>query len=323
VSGILSWLEYVVDQYDDILALTWEHAVLVLQAVVIATVLSILLGVLAYRIRALRGPVLGSVSILLTIPSLALFTIFIPVVGLGKTPSLIALVLYALLPIVRNTLTGLEGVERAVIESARGTGLSKNQVLLRIELPLAWPVIATGIRVSLLLTTGIAAIATLVGGGGLGDFIKDGLQDYPLAKSVERIWTGTIFTILLGLALDLAFGVLRWFTTYPQPTKPLTTRIFETRHIEAFAVKLDAAWQDVRSRTSAGTRPAEAVRAVAPGLRESAGKLSDGGFTYLMHGVVEDARAPADETAATEWNGLLDELLSPSSREAEREASPA
>src|SRR5699024_7957733 len=179
-----------------------EHGFLVLQAVAIASVIAVLLGVLAHRVRFLRGPFLGAASVFLTIPSLALFTLFIPFVGLGTGPARIALVMYALLPIMRNTVAGLDSVDPAVGESARGVGLSRTQVLLRIELPLAWPVISTGIRVSLLLATGIAAIATLVGGGGLGDFIKEGLSHYPGANSAEKVWTGTVLTMVLALGLD-------------------------------------------------------------------------------------------------------------------------
>lgn len=212
--GIGSWWRYMTVRVpSDVRQRTLEHAALVLQAVGIATVLAVTLGVVAHRWRVLRAPLLGVASVFLTIPSLALFTLFIPIVGLGATPALIALVMYALLPIMRNTVTGLEGVDDAVVESARGVGLSKRQTLVRIELPMAWPVISTGIRVSLLLATGIAAIATLVGGGGLGEFIKDGLPRYPRGVSVEQIWTGTVLTMALALVFDAVFGLVRRFTT--------------------------------------------------------------------------------------------------------------
>jgi osmoprotectant transport system permease protein len=156
---------------------------------------------------------LGAAGVFLTIPSLALFTIFIPLVGLGFAPSFIALLMYAILPILRNTVTGLDEVDPAVIESARGMGLTARQRLVKIQLPLAWPVIVVGIRVSALLTTGIAAIATLVGYGGLGEFIKNGLRRLGLANSLEEVWTGVVFTIALALTIDLIFAVVQRFTT--------------------------------------------------------------------------------------------------------------
>ncbi|CAN5752084.1 ABC transporter permease [soil metagenome] len=214
VESIGSWWEYMtVEVPEDVRERLFEHAVLVLQAVTISTLLAVGLGIAAHRWRPLRAPVLGLASVLLTIPSLAMFTLFIPIVGLGSTPALIALVLYALLPVLRNTVTGLDGVDPAVVESARGVGYSKRQTLVHVELPLAWPVISTGIRVSLLLATGIAAIATLVGGGGLGEFIKDGLPRYPLGVSVEQIWTGTVLTMVLALVFDAIFGLVRYVTT--------------------------------------------------------------------------------------------------------------
>lgn len=214
--GVGSWWRYVtVLHFDDVRQHTLEHASLVLQSVIIATVLAVALGILAHRVKVARAPLLGIASIFLTIPSLALFTLFIPLVGLGTAPARIALVMYALLPIMRNTVAGLEGVDGAIAESARGVGMSKTAVLTRIELPLAWPVISTGVRVSILLTSGIAAIATLVGGGGLGEFIKKGLSAYPLGYSVEQVWTGTVLVMVLALVFDAIFGIIRHFTTSP------------------------------------------------------------------------------------------------------------
>jgi osmoprotectant transport system permease protein len=145
----------------------------------------------------------------LTIPSLALFTIFIPLVGLGFAPSFLALLLYSLLPILRNTIAGLDGIDSSVLEAAKGMGLTPTQVLLRVQLPLAWPVIIAGIRVSAMLVVGVAAIATLVAGGGLGDFIKSGLARLPLPNSFESIWTGTLLCLLLALVIDISLQLLR------------------------------------------------------------------------------------------------------------------
>lgn len=212
--SISSWWNYMtVVAPEDVRQRVVEHAVLVLQSVLIATVLAVALGVAAHRWKVLKAPLLGIASVFLTLPSLALFTIFIPLLGIGAGPPRVALIMYALLPIMRNTVAGLDNIDPAVAESAKGVGLSPRQILLRIELPLAWPVISTGIRVSLLLATGIAAIAALVGGGGLGEFIKEGLSRYPGRTSVEKVWIGTVLTTVLALAFDAVFGLIRRFTT--------------------------------------------------------------------------------------------------------------
>jgi osmoprotectant transport system permease protein len=215
VEGITSWLDFMSSRLDDIGAGLVEHATYVVAVMIAATITAVGVGILVRHRPVAREVATGIASVFLTLPSLALFTIFIPIVGLGFAPSFIALFLYSLLPILRNTVTGLTGVSPAVLESARGMGLSSNQRLWRIELPLAWPVILTGIRVSALLTTGIAAIATLVAGGGLGDFIKSGLARLPLPNSLESIWTGTVFTVLLALAFDVIFLAVRRTTTSP------------------------------------------------------------------------------------------------------------
>jgi osmoprotectant transport system permease protein len=192
-----------------------EHVQLVAMSMLFAIVISVVLGVLTHRIRSLRGPILGFASIMLTIPSLALFAIFIsvPAIGIGDRGPIIALTMYSILPILRNTIIGLEEVDRAVIESAKGMGLDARRRLLKIELPLAWPIILTGIRVATLLNIGIAAIAPLVGGTGLGRYINDGLQRFPDVTSVERMWTGVVFTIALALVADLFFTLVRRLTT--------------------------------------------------------------------------------------------------------------
>lgn len=197
----------------EVLSVTADHARIVLTAEAMAIVIGLTLGIVIHRVRPLRAPVLGIVAIFLTIPSLALFAVFVPIVGIGNTGPIIALTMYSLLPITRNTVTGLQEVDRAVVESAKGMGLSPLQRLVKVELPLAWPVVLTGIRVSTLLATGIAAIAVLVGGDGLGVYIQEGLTRYPLPNSVEAMWIAVVFTVGLALVLDLGFSVLRKLTT--------------------------------------------------------------------------------------------------------------
>jgi len=213
VESLSSWFEYMGDRIDDIVSLTLQHAEYVALVALAAIITAVGIGILVRHHQIAREIALGIAAVFLTIPSLALFVLFIPIVGLGFWPTFIALYMYALLPILRNTVTGLNEVSPAVLESAKGMGMSRNQRLWKVELPLAWPVIIAGIRVSVLMTTGIAAIATLVAGGGLGDFIKNTVNRYPLPTSVESAWTGTVLIVALALAFDGLIALLRRLTT--------------------------------------------------------------------------------------------------------------
>jgi osmoprotectant transport system permease protein len=213
VDGLLSWFDYVANNLDDIWEATLQHAQLVLVVILAATAFSVALGVVVQRNSTARQVTLSIAGIFLTIPSLALFALFIPLVGIGNPPAIMALFLYALLPILRNTVTGLDEVSPAVVESARGMGMNTRQQLFKVRLPLAWPVIMAGVRVSSLLVVGIAAIAVLVGGDGLGTFIQGGLTRLGLPGSVESVWVGTVFVVLLGLVLDLGFAAVQRLTT--------------------------------------------------------------------------------------------------------------
>lgn len=210
-----SLIDFITSRWDDVVELTIEHAVYIASVVVVATIIGVATGVYVRDKPALREILLGIYAVFLTIPSLGLFVLFIPIVGLGFWGPFIALTMYALLPIARNTVTGLAGVSPSVIESARGMGLSRRQRLFDVQLKLAWPVILTGVRVSALLTAGIAAIATLVAGGGLGDFIKSGLARLGSPNSMESIWTGTVLIVLLALLVDSIFILIRRATTSP------------------------------------------------------------------------------------------------------------
>jgi len=216
VQGLQSLLSFISDRWsgsDGILARTLQHTEIVLTVIVIATVFAVILGIYVQRRPTSRAVVLAIAGIFLTIPSLALFAIFIPVTGTGNLPAEIALFMYALLPILRNTVTGLDEVSPAVVESAQGMGMGTFQQLIQVRLPLAWPVIMAGVRISTLMTVGIAAIAVLVGGKGLGAFIQNGLTRLGFPNSMEAVWTGTIFTILLGLVLDLVLSFVQRLST--------------------------------------------------------------------------------------------------------------
>ncbi|MFP4310557.1 MAG: ABC transporter permease [Nitriliruptoraceae bacterium] len=190
---------------SDLLQQTLEHIALTAIPVLIAVVIGLALGILAQRSPRFRSPILGMVSTFLTIPSLALFAMLIPLVGIGASAPIIALTLYALLPIVRNTLSGLVSVDAAIVESAKGMGMSSTMRLVKIELPIAWPVILAGMRVATLLTVGIAAIAALVGGPGLGQEIFSGIRRIPATGSLESLLGGTILIVVLAVLFDLLY----------------------------------------------------------------------------------------------------------------------
>jgi osmoprotectant transport system permease protein len=204
---------YLSDNWPDLIDVTVEHARVVLVAMLVATVIGVGLGVLTYHSRPAARAVLTVTGTFLTIPSFALFGLFIPLLGLGYRPTVVALVMYALLPIVRNTITGLLSVDAAVTESALGMGLSRWQRLRRIELPLAWPVIITGVRVATLITVGIAAIAAIVNGPGLGDLIFQGLRATGTQRGFNLAFSGTLGVVVLALVFDAAFLVIARLTT--------------------------------------------------------------------------------------------------------------
>lgn len=204
--------EFALSRPEKVIERVIQHTGYVASVLVTAAFLAVVTGILTRKSQLAKELSLSVASVFLTIPSLALFVIFIPFVGLGFAPSFIALLLYSLLPILRNTITGLEGIDAGVLESAKGMGLSSTQVLLTVQLPLAWPVILAGLRVSSMLVVGLAALATLVAGGGLGDFIKDGLARLPLPNSYESIWLGTLLSLVLAVIIDLILQALRLAT---------------------------------------------------------------------------------------------------------------
>jgi osmoprotectant transport system permease protein len=208
-----SFFEFLATSWDHILELAIGHAIVVAISLAIAVVIGVSLGVLVYRREQAANVALAVTSTFLTIPSLALFGLFIPIFGLGYKPAVVALVMYGLLPILRNTVTGLRSVDPAVVESAQGMGMSARERLLRIELPLAWPVIIAGVRVSTMLLMGIAAIAAVVNGPGLGEDIFAGLARIGGANALNLVLGGTLGIILLALLFDTFFNLLGKLTT--------------------------------------------------------------------------------------------------------------
>lgn len=204
--------QYVRDNADTIVGALREHVVLTGQSVVLAAAVAIPLAVLAYWFRPITGPILALSGVLYTIPSLALFAFIAPYVGTGPTTVLIGLVLYALLLIVRNTLTGLNQVPAEVREAARGMGYGRLAQLVRIELPLALPGILTGVRLATVSTVALVTVGVLVGHGGLGQLILGGFRNNFYRA---EILTGTVLCVVLALVLDLCLaGLGRWLTPW-------------------------------------------------------------------------------------------------------------
>lgn len=208
-----SFFSYLSSRWDHLLELSIAHVMVVLISLVIATAIGMTAGVLVYRRDGAREVVLAVTSTFLTIPSFALFGLLVPVMGLGWPPTVFALVLYALLPIVRNTVVGLRSVDPAITESAQGMGMSGVQRLLRIELPIAWPVILTGMRVSTLIIVGITAVAAYVNGPGLGEDIFTGLSRIGSAVALNLVLGAVLAIVLLAILFDGLFAVLGKLTT--------------------------------------------------------------------------------------------------------------
>jgi osmoprotectant transport system permease protein len=206
-------LDFLVRRWPQLLELAVEHLLLVLTAIVLATLIGVTLGVLVYRSPALSSLATAVTATILTVPSLALFALMVVWVGLGDRSAIIALTAYALLPIVRNTITGLQGVDPAVNESAKGMGLSARARLLRIDLPLAWPVILAGVRVATMLIVSIAAIAAYIGAGGLGNWIFDGLARRGSVVAMPLIISGTLGVVAVAFLLDAFYILVGKLTT--------------------------------------------------------------------------------------------------------------
>jgi osmoprotectant transport system permease protein len=190
--------------YADLGRAMLEHLELTSISVLLAVLIGVPLGAYLQRERFLAGPVLAVIGVIQTVPSVALLGLLIPVLGIGLKPSLLALYLYALLPIVRNTYSGLDSLDPAAIDAARGMGMRERQILWHIALPLAAPVVMGGIRTSAVINVGVATLAALIGAGGLGTFILRGIQ----MVDTRTILLGAIPAALLALVLDFALAQL-------------------------------------------------------------------------------------------------------------------
>lgn len=203
----MSFWQFLQANWPELLLLVRQHVVLVFIAILVAVLIGVPTGILLTRYRSLRGPVLGIANIMQTIPSLALFGFLIPlpfIGGIGTRTALVALVLYSLLPIIRNTVTGILNVDPNVREAAVAMGMTGSQVLRQVELPLAMGVIVTGIRVATVIAVGVTTIAAAVGAGGLGVYIFRGLRQY----DNNLLLAGAVSAALLALGADFLLGLV-------------------------------------------------------------------------------------------------------------------
>ncbi len=184
-----------------------------IQSLLVAALIAVAIGVLVYRSPFGSAAATAAASAILTVPSFALLGLLIPILGLGVGPTITALVLYALLPILRNTIVGLAAVDPSVVDAARGVGMNRMRVLAAVELPLAWPAILTGMRVSTQMIMGILALAAYAKGPGLGNLIFSGLSRLGSPNAVPQALTGTVLIIVLALLLDGLFVLVGRLTT--------------------------------------------------------------------------------------------------------------
>src|ERR1700759_5611812 len=199
--------DFVRQQSDKLATQTLEHIGLTFISLFLAVLVGLPLGILIARKRKLSGTVLGVAGVLQTIPSIALLGFMIPLLGIGPKPAIVALLLYALLPIIRNTYTGITGVDGSVKEAATAMGMSKWQILVKVELPLAMPVILAGIRTATVINVGVATLASYIAAGGLGEFIFGGIS----LNNTNMILAGAIPAALLAIIFDFLLSRLQHF----------------------------------------------------------------------------------------------------------------
>ena len=196
-------------RWGEVLEATFVHIQLVFFSMIIATILAVTLGIVVTRVPWLKTIVLGGTGVLQTVPSLALLGFMIPIFGIGVNTAIAALFLYSLLPIMRNTYTGIKDVDSATIEAARGVGMTNMQILFKVELPLAIPVMMAGIRTAAVINVGNATLAAFIGAGGLGDFIFLGIT-----RGIDGlILLGAIPATLLAIVLETFFSAVERWTT--------------------------------------------------------------------------------------------------------------
>lgn len=211
MGAIKTFIEFVASRSSQIIDLIGEHIELTVFAVLLAIAIGIPLGILISRVKKLSTPVIGFANVIQAVPSLALLGFLIPLLGIGSKPAILMVFLYSLLPIIKNTYTGLMNINPDIIEASRGMGMTKGQILRMVQLPLALPIIMTGIRISAVTAVGLMTIAAFIGAGGLGYMVFSGVQ----TVNNNMILAGAIPACLLALAMDFVVGKIERGVTPP------------------------------------------------------------------------------------------------------------
>lgn len=206
-------MEFFANEGSALVTAIGEHIFLSLVSLALGILVAVPAGILLSQVPKVANVVIGIASILQTIPTLALLTLMVPILGVGTMPSIVALFIYSLLPILRNAYLGMVSVDPHLIDAAKGMGMSTSQVIRKVQVPLATPVIMAGIRLSAVYVIAWTTIAAYIGGGGLGEFIFNGLQGF----RVDLIFGGTIPVIIIAIIMDLIAGYLEKKLT-PQTT---------------------------------------------------------------------------------------------------------
>ncbi len=199
--------EFMHQESDKLFHQTLQHLGLTFISLFFAIAIGLPLGILIARKKSLAPSILGFAGVLQTVPSIALLGFMIPLLGIGVKPAIVALLIYALLPIIRNTYTGIIGIEPTITEAAKAMGMTKNQVLLKVQLPLAMPIIMAGIRTATVINVGVATLASYIAAGGLGEFIFGGIS----LNNTNMILAGAIPAALLAIILDFLLSLIQKF----------------------------------------------------------------------------------------------------------------
>ncbi|MEK5522822.1 ABC transporter permease [Heyndrickxia sp. FSL W8-0423] len=204
-----SIIQFLTSNWSELLFKTWQHFYISIIAVFLGIIVAVPIGIALTRTPKLAGVIMGIAGVIQTFPSLAILAFFIPILGVGKVPAIVALFFYSVLPILRNTYIGVKGIERNLLEAGRGMGMTGWERIRYVEIPLAIPVIMAGIRLSTVYLIGWATLAAFIGAGGLGDYIFSGLNLY----QTEFIIAGAIPVTILALLVDLLLGKLENWAT--------------------------------------------------------------------------------------------------------------
>jgi len=211
-------VDYIFNNFGEVSSRLFQHLQLTAYSLIIALIIALPLGLLISRVKPLSTPILALLGIIYTMPSLALFAMLVPFLGLGFVPAISVLVAYSQLSLVRNVALGFDQIDPAIKEAARGMGMSGWQRLWMVELPLALPIIVAGIRIAALLIIGIGTIAAWIGAGGLGQLLLNGVGE----RNNDKILAGAVMIALLSISVDLLFRLLERLATPSAGLKPGT-----------------------------------------------------------------------------------------------------